>query len=308
MSNQSSDIQRFLIELINSSKPKVSPNRAIRFPVEPMTDEDLEFFKLANEVVKKHQYRIDPTIRDILNRLQYAHSPHGGLPIAREYLGAQANGLIGQREFPSAAEMEPRGSRSSEMFPHLDQDVFKRQQQYHNGQVGSSLYAQQAESQNTELISQLAASIKSMDPVAQQELLQKLSGAMSTNGSSQSPNSSSTHPQQLPLLQGLGFLGTAQNTRENERVPNSNHSTATTPEPQPKSHVCGTCSMTFKRSSDLKRHEKIHLEVPPNICPQCQKGFARKDALKRHIDTLTCKRNRERLLSKLNEENLSDSE
>ncbi|KAG7903233.1 hypothetical protein KL935_000765 [Ogataea polymorpha] len=308
MSNQSSDIQRFLIELINSSKPKVSPNRAIRFPVEPMTDEDLEFFKLANEVVKKHQYRIDPTIRDILNRLQYAHSPHGGLPMAREYLGVQADGLIGQREFPSAAEMEPRGSRSSDMFPHLDQDVFKRQQQYPNGHVGSSLYAQHAELQNTELISQLAASIKSMDPVAQRELLQKLSGAISTNGSSQSPTSSSTHSQQLPLLQELGFQRIAQNTREKEQVTNSNHLTATSPEPQPKSHVCGTCSMTFKRSSDLKRHEKIHLEVPPNICPQCRKGFARKDALKRHIDTLTCKRNRERLLSKLNEENLSDSE
>lgn len=49
--------------------------------------------------------------------------------------------------------------------------------------------------------------------------------------------------------------------------------------------------MTFRRSSDLKRHAKQHLDVPANICQLCGKGFARKDALKRHMGTLTCKRN-----------------
>ncbi|CDK29092.1 unnamed protein product [Kuraishia capsulata CBS 1993] len=67
-----------------------------------------------------------------------------------------------------------------------------------------------------------------------------------------------------------------------------------------RSFVCETCSISFRRSSDLKRHEKTHLEVLPNTCPLCQKGFARKDALKRHIDTLTCKRNREKLLIGMN--------
>lgn len=59
--------------------------------------------------------------------------------------------------------------------------------------------------------------------------------------------------------------------------------------------VCYECELRFKRSSDLKRHEKKHFDVLPNICPLCEKGFARKDALKRHIDTLTCKKNRERM-------------
>lgn len=67
-----------------------------------------------------------------------------------------------------------------------------------------------------------------------------------------------------------------------------------------RNYLCKSCGMSFKRSSDLKRHEKIHLEVMPNICPQCNKGFARKDALKRHINTLTCKRNKEKLLKELN--------
>lgn len=67
----------------------------------------------------------------------------------------------------------------------------------------------------------------------------------------------------------------------------------------PRNYKCKDCGMGFKRSSDLKRHEKIHLKVPPNICPLCRKGFARRDALKRHVNTLTCKRNRQRLLKEL---------
>lgn len=59
---------------------------------------------------------------------------------------------------------------------------------------------------------------------------------------------------------------------------------------------CTKCVMNFKRSSDLKRHEKQHLEIPPNICSRCGKGFARKDALKRHVGTTTCLRNAEKQL------------
>ncbi|KAF4006137.1 C2H2-type zinc finger family protein [Saccharomyces cerevisiae] len=60
---------------------------------------------------------------------------------------------------------------------------------------------------------------------------------------------------------------------------------------------CAKCSLEFSRSSDLRRHEKTHFAILPNICPQCGKGFARKDALKRHYDTLTCRRNRTKLLT-----------
>lgn len=64
-----------------------------------------------------------------------------------------------------------------------------------------------------------------------------------------------------------------------------------------KKFPCAKCELVFRRSSDLRRHERAHLPILPNICSLCGKGFARKDALKRHFDTLTCKRNREKLLS-----------
>ncbi|SJM86266.1 related to Transcriptional regulator MET32 [Zygosaccharomyces bailii] len=66
---------------------------------------------------------------------------------------------------------------------------------------------------------------------------------------------------------------------------------------QDRQFPCAKCKLVFRRSSDLRRHERTHLPVLPNICSQCGKGFARKDALKRHFDTLTCRRNRSKLLS-----------
>ncbi|CCD24180.1 Met32p NDAI_0C05210 [Naumovozyma dairenensis CBS 421] len=73
-----------------------------------------------------------------------------------------------------------------------------------------------------------------------------------------------------------------------------------------KEFKCTQCSLIFSRSSDLRRHEKTHLPILPNICSQCGKGFARKDALKRHFNTLTCKRNRKKLLNNISQGDFSN--
>ncbi|KAI5481839.1 hypothetical protein MNV49_000116 [Pseudohyphozyma bogoriensis] len=48
-------------------------------------------------------------------------------------------------------------------------------------------------------------------------------------------------------------------------------------------YQCETCGTSFQRSHDLKRHQRIHLEVKPFPCPGCEKRFSRRDALRRHL-------------------------
>jgi hypothetical protein len=48
---------------------------------------------------------------------------------------------------------------------------------------------------------------------------------------------------------------------------------------QDRPYRCATCHSAFSRNHDLKRHEKIHLEVKPHACV-CERRFSRKDALK----------------------------
>lgn len=194
------------------------------------TPADLAFLQAAREVAALHRDHIDPTIRDILNRLEYGRAPHGGFPVARR-LDSQAVGP----EAPTASvgtlgslgalsQLQPT-NQYSDTFPELSMDIFKQHETY-----------------------------------------------LGTEKAEMGPNSHSTGD--LPLT-GQPRVAYAE---------------------LPRTHECQVCHLAFKRSSDLKRHEKIHLDVPPNVCPLCTKRFARKDALKRHVDTLTCRRNRERLL------------
>lgn len=53
-------------------------------------------------------------------------------------------------------------------------------------------------------------------------------------------------------------------------------------------YKCDTCSQSFNRNHDLKRHKRIHLAVKPFPCNFCDKSFSRKDALKRHRLVKNC--------------------
>lgn len=178
---------------------------------EPQLEEDKRFLRLAHEALvatsKEQNLIVDPTIQDLLKRLEYALLPHGN-PISKaNEIQANENGQLMIQNFYQS-------------FPNMSNDIFTGSPEHDN------------------------------------------------------------HPSNTKN-QNWNFLI----DKEKELAPSSDD------ERDERKYPCSSCSMLFRRSSDLKRHEKQHLKIPANICPECGKGFARKDALKRHLGTLTCKRN-----------------
>lgn len=147
--------------------------------------------------------------------------------------------------------------------------------------------------QATEAIVDISLDINNIDPIIK-ELLQRVKNTQNTSQHRKRPlasteNGIGTHNGIAKVKKediGQGLTKPNESKAQDRR--NSNGE---------KQFKCAKCSLEFSRSSDLRRHEKTHFAILPNICPQCGKGFARKDALKRHYDTLTCRRNRSKLLS-----------
>ncbi|KAI9144713.1 hypothetical protein BKA69DRAFT_1013217, partial [Paraphysoderma sedebokerense] len=43
-----------------------------------------------------------------------------------------------------------------------------------------------------------------------------------------------------------------------------------------------SCSASFSRNHDLKRHETVHTGEKNHVCDECNRAFGRRDALTRH--------------------------
>ncbi|KAG0672679.1 hypothetical protein C6P40_004938 [Pichia californica] len=440
--------EKELLQILNSQRPDQN-NQNVSLINTNITDEDVAFLKAANEVIKIHQNNVDPTIRDILNRLQYSNSPHGGMPISMQYLksiGATENdndlrermsllstndaydnksdnvssrhdSIISQISdynnrdhlnfnnnhnnnnntntnnnestsgyiVPLFTENPLRNPPTNYDFPQFSLDIFKNNEDIQinsnnnsndNNNIKNQRTNQQSHFQN------LNSGISNNSLDSQNKISSLLNYPIfpvnhsNNNGFNNDIDNEEEEEEEEEVddndmkgrgrgrggkrereevkiqrendrdeeddeedeeeeegygededddeeeeeegrggggggggeydndKNGPGYMGDRRhsaNNKKSRKISNQSEEVDNNGEIL-RNFKCSNCGISFKRSSDLKRHEKIHLKVPPNICPLCHKGFARKDALKRHVDTLTCKRNRMRLLKQLEEE------
>ncbi|KAK6457178.1 uncharacterized protein RJT20DRAFT_134467 [Scheffersomyces xylosifermentans] len=228
------------------------------------SDEDARFLRLAREALVatatgvNPSGTVDPTISDLLQRLQYAASPHGN-PIKRgSKIKANSKGQLNISGF-------------YQQFPNLSNDIFME-----NGEGSSTEDKSHHPSTNSEGWNFLIG-----EPIT-----------FKTAGTSYNKEED-VDAEDKPTLRSQSTTSLSDDASVN---PSRKDSVASIGDDPSRKFLCTKCSMSFRRSSDLKRHEKQHLTIPPNICELCGKGFARKDALKRHMGTLTCKRNADKKL------------
>lgn len=239
------------------------------------SDEDERFLRLAREALvatassaqSSHNMMVDPTILDLLTRLQYVSSPHGN-PIRRsDQIRANDNGQLMIQNF-------------YEDFPNLSNNIFTEDKDSSMNDIKKGSGPPRAASQ----------------PQNHHEDWNFLIGEPLHLESKPPQPNTDVQTQPLPIPSTDPTAGLSDSSAKSGRDDDDD-----------RKFPCSKCSMSFRRSSDLKRHEKQHLSIPPNICSLCGKGFARKDALKRHSGTLTCKRNADRNLYTENLQYLNES-
>lgn len=246
-----------------------------------VTKEDEQFLKLAKEAlvatvsnISSSNHLVDPTINDLLTRLQYASSPHGNPIKKSNELTINDSGQLNIQQF-------------YQNFPNLSNDIYKENQtivkKNDKNTINNNINNIIIDNQSKHMTYNNNNSNNSNNSTTN-----TTTTATTTNNNITNTNSNSNHPNNNS--QGWSFLMSPASDEKDEHEEHE--------ETQLKvSHgiyrkfQCMSCTQTFKRSLDLKRHEKQHLIIPPSICNLCGKGFARKDALKRHRNTLTCKRN-----------------
>lgn len=222
------------------------------------TAEDATFLRLARDALvatasaasPEGSTLLDPTIQDLLTRLQYATSPHGNPIRKSSSITTNGSGQLNIQEFYKD-------------FPNLSNNIFAGSPKLFEQQTTDNHPSSNSDGWNF-LIGQNPLKKEFIEP------------------SNHSRASYDTHH----------YSNDDVADDENDGFDDDDFNSKTSSlSDSDRKFLCHSCTQTFRRSSDLKRHEKQHLTIPPSICELCGKGFARKDALKRHKGTLTCKRN-----------------
>ncbi|CAK9439677.1 uncharacterized protein LODBEIA_P37770 [Lodderomyces beijingensis] len=274
-----------------STQPNISYTRTAskREKTPENENEDQRFLRLARDALvatargidEKGRGMVDPTISDLLSRLEYASSPHGNPISDSKNIEANGNGQLNIQAFYQS-------------FPNLSNNIFTSSpnpaESSSGKEIGSSRGAGLLNSRHHPAGNEQGWNFLIGEPLQLKADSER--NPLDQQGVVPSPPPS-LQPQ--PPLQSRQPKSLSASSMSSTILPIPRKKSSSRGDPARK-FLCDKCSMSFRRSSDLKRHEKQHLTIPPNICEFCGKGFARKDALKRHVGTLTCKRNADKKL------------
>lgn len=251
-----------------------------------MSDEDV-FFKQAAEAIVATSLNIsnvDPTIQELLKRIKYNEIDFSALSHASQGLGdSQMHRDVSSTMFPNIGVVGTKTHFDSPVSPSSYVD-----------ELGSNSGSSPSHNESVTLIPS-ASSKRNQQDIPREDILSTQSIFSSFMGGPGESNTLQEQPR-LPQQQQQQQQVRSGSDEGNARKPKTTKPKISHNETSDKKYPCSQCDLVFFRSSDLRRHEKAHSLILPHICPQCGKGFARKDALKRHHDTLTCKRNRNKLM------------
>jgi hypothetical protein len=236
----------------------LSDNNKQNGTITNQTAEDATFLRLARDALvatasaanPEGSTLLDPTIEDLLTRLQYASSPHGNPIRKSSSITTNGSGQLNIQDFYKD-------------FPNLSNNIF----------AGSPKLFEQPTLNNHPSSNSDGWNFLIGENPLKKEFIE------SSNHSRASYDSHDYSHDDVADDENDGFDDNDFNSKTSSLSDSD------------RKFLCQSCTQMFRRSSDLKRHEKQHLTIPPSICELCGKGFARKDALKRHKGTLTCKRN-----------------
>ncbi|CCH41036.1 Zinc finger protein [Wickerhamomyces ciferrii] len=285
------EVNNLISSILNKIKMSSNHITSINNLINNEEDEDRKFLRAAAEaiVATSMDNQIDPTILELLRRIQYANVP------------GSINPNTGTSAYHTSTSTTPLSSNNlnNTVSNPLTNNQLNLNQSPTNSTGNSN--------SNSNILNYLDTS-SNINPAKNihhfptfnlnyfDSLQQSQSQTTTTsNDFDHNSNTNSSWSINNGHNQGQPLSTPTPNSQNSTPPSTSSRSQGGINDPKP--FLCSDCNLSFRRSSDLRRHQRAHLPILPHICKKCGKGFARKDALKRHSDTLTCKRNREKLLN-----------
>lgn len=252
-------------------------------------DEDRKFFRAAAEAIVATSMNnpIDPTILELLRRIQYASLSKSSPNVPQDNTEFLRQQLMQQQSQPHSQNLGLIDSTKASNFPTFNLNYFGLQGTTEDG-AGSTSSTTASTGNNNINSNNNHNDHGNADWIRSHHHPTHSTDSINDLGPKQSPHQS---------IHAVTPRSNDQHTPSSSTATPYNQDPNSPGDGESKPFICRDCTLSFRRSSDLRRHQRAHLPVLPHVCHRCGKGFARKDALKRHTDTLTCKRNRERLLS-----------